>query len=103
MSATTSHVVPLPRLKDLVNLILDHIIRDLGIESVEITPDEDFYWDMDKRYLYNVQNKEPVLDIGRLADDWEFLSKMERREEAVALMMIHAAPLLRYIGEKIGQ
>jgi hypothetical protein len=94
--------VPIGDLKAVVNLILDHIVHDLKIEAVQI--EEDFYWDVDSKYLYDVQTTASDLSIGSLRDDWEFLTKMGNdRRDAVSLMLIHVAPLLRYIGEKVGQ
>jgi hypothetical protein len=104
MSAATQPVVPLTTLKQVLCTILDHIIHDLRIDSVPIDPEKDFYWDVESKDLYDTGNKNPGLEIGRLRDDWEFLSKIaEDREQGVALMLIHAAPLLRHIGERIGQ
>jgi hypothetical protein len=102
MSDASVSTVPVGELKAVVNLILDHIVHDLKVESIPI--EENLYWDMDIKYLYDVQNKAPELDIGSLVDDWDFLTKLGTdRRDAVSLMLIHVAPLLRYIGEKVGQ
>jgi hypothetical protein len=102
MSDACVPVVSIGELKAVVNLILDHMIQDLKVDSVAI--ENEFYWDMDRKYLYDVHNKTPVLDIGSLHDDWEFLAKMgSDRRDAARLMLVHVAPLLRYIGEKVGQ
>lgn len=95
--------ISISELKAVVNLILDHIVHDLKIERLQL--DEDFYWDItDKKGLYDVAKESPNLDIGSLADDWDFLVKMDKdREQAVSLMLIHVAPLLRYVGEKVGR
>ena len=49
--------------------------------------------------------KDPIeFGHGQLSHDWEFLSSiLKDKELAVALMLIHAAPILHYIGEEIGQ
>jgi len=103
----TSHnavQVRLRSLKAAVDTIFEHLIDDLKIESVAIEPGENFYWDMDKKSLYDVKNDKPEIDIGSLSDDWNFLSKVTLdRQQAVSLMLIHAAPLLRYVGEKVGK
>jgi len=97
-------VIQIEHLREVLSMILDHIIHDLKVEAVPIQASQDFYWDMDQSDLYNVRNVKPVLDLGRLSDDWGFLANMSSdRGEAVALMLIHAAPLLRYIGEKIAK
>jgi arginine repressor len=91
-------------LKKVTNAILDHVIDDLKIEKVTIENGEDFYWEVPSDKLHAVKEPPPKLDVGRLADDWEFLqSILKDKDHAVALMLIHVAPLLRRIGEKIGQ
>jgi hypothetical protein len=88
-------------LRRYVTMILDHIEHDLHITQVPLT--QNFYWDVASDALYTCDKEQPVCDIGSLVDDLDFLSKMRNQQEAVALMLIHAAPLLRYVGEKIGQ
>jgi hypothetical protein len=82
--------------------ILDHIEQDLGHASLAL--DQDDYWDVvdDERYDFT---KSPTnFEHGQLRDDWEFLSSIIKdKDQAVSLMLIHAAPLLRRIGEQIGQ
>ncbi len=88
------------KLRVITNLIFDHIRDDLKIEEVSL--DKDFYWGIPTELLYDVE-KPNDLDMGQLSDDLEFLSKIENKEEAVSIMFTHLAPLLRYIGEKVGQ
>ena len=88
-------------LRKIINLIFDHMEHDLCVTSVPI--DEDYYWDIPSKELYNVQGDQPAPGIGQLYDDWDFLSRIKDREQAVSLMLTHVAPLLRYVGEKIGQ
>jgi hypothetical protein len=95
--------IDLKSLKKATDAILDHVINDLGIEKVEIEDDADFYWDIPTDRLYAVKNSQPTLDVGRLSDDWDFVSKMLRDDAPVALMLIHVAPLLRRLAEKVGQ
>ena len=91
-------------LKTAVNAILDHILDDLSIREINIDDATDFYWDVLSDALFKVKEDQPTLAVGRLSDDWEFLEPVvSHRERAVSLMLIHAAPLLRYVGEKIGQ
>jgi hypothetical protein len=89
-------------LRKIINSIFDHIEQDLKISSVHIG--EDYYWNISTEELYNALKDPTNLNIGQLYDDWEFLKNiLEDKNQAVSLMMIHVAPLLRYIGEKIGQ
>lgn len=96
--------VDLIRLKEVTNLILDHMINDVGIKSVPIADAKDFYWEVPSQSLYAVHGNQPQLDVGRLTDDWQFLLPVSAtNEQAIALMLIHVAPLLRYIGEEVGK
>ncbi len=91
-------------LKKAVDAIFDHILNDVKVEKLTIKDDRDFYWEVPSDKLFAVKDAPPELDVGRLVDDWEFLQSVCRdKQQAVALMLIHAAPLLRHIGEEIGQ
>lgn len=92
------------RLKRTVDAIFNHLLNDVGVTRVKLTKDADFYWEVPCEHLYAVQQDQPKLDIGRLSDDWEFLSAiLKDKQQAVGLMFTHVAPILRYIGEKIGR
>lgn len=93
--------IDIEKLRSITNLVFDHIINDLKIKRVELR--KDYYWTIETEQLYVTKNDPTELNVGQLYDDWEFLTKIENREEAVAYMLIHLAPLLRYIGEEIGQ
>jgi hypothetical protein len=96
--------IDLIALKQAVNQILDHIVHDLGIKTLPIPAESDYYWEVPSDTLHSVKSSQPQLDIGRLSDDWEFLLKMlETPNGAVALMLIHLAPILRYLGEQVGE
>jgi hypothetical protein len=91
-------------LKKVVDAIFDHIGNDLKIEKLPLREDQDFYWEVPSDSLYAVKGAQPQLDVGRLRDDWEFLESITKdKSQAVALMLTHVAPLLRHIGEKVGQ
>jgi hypothetical protein len=88
--------------KQALDTVLDHIIRDLDMEAVPIDPERDFYWNLSEKDLYDTTKRNPTLDVGRIVDDWEFFSKTpEDREQTIAYMLIHAAPLLRYLAETV--
>ena len=94
--------IALSELRSSINAIFDHIENDLKIREIEL--EKNFYWEVDSESLFDTRSK-PLLDsVGSLHDDWEFLSSVAiEKDQAVALMLTHAAPLLRYIGEKVGQ
>ena len=97
-------VIDVQKLKLITNVILDRLINKLQVREVNIDYDKDYYWDLYAEDIFKVKEDQPKLGVGRLADDWEFLqSILEDSESGVSLMLIHVAPLLRFIGEKIGQ
>jgi len=94
--------INITELRLVVNRILDHIERDLGHATVRLS--EDNYWDAADEERYDFTKCPKNFEHGQLSDDWEFLSSILRdKDQAVALMLIHAAPLLRRIGEQVGQ
>jgi hypothetical protein len=94
----------LRQLKQVIDDIFDHMHNDLGIEKVSIADEQDFYWDVPSNKIRDVKADQPQLDVGRLTDDWEFLAPiLKDKNQALAIMLIHVAPLLRRIGEDVGQ
>jgi hypothetical protein len=91
-------------LKKIIDAIFDRIINDVKIEKLAVKGDRDLYWEVPSYKLYDVKEAPPHLDVGKLADDWEFLQSISKdKDQAVALMLIHVAPLLRHIGQEIGK
>lgn len=82
-------------------MIFEHIERDLRVEVVKI--EEDYYWAIHPPELYDPAKEPANLTIGQLYEDWEFLANMRHRQDAVSPMLDKVAPLLRYLGQKIGQ
>lgn len=99
-SATMKNV-DLRRLRNAVNGVLDHIVEDLGIEQVAVEQQHDFYW-LPALQRYDCSKSPAELDVGRLSDDADFIELIRRGESAdVAYNLVHIAPLLEYIAEKI--
>jgi len=99
-----THHLSVVKVKQVIDAIFAHIIQDLHIENVAVPERDELYWDilLDSSNVADVP--EPRIGVGKLSDDWEFLeSILDDREQAVSLMLIHVAPLLRYVGTKIGQ
>ena len=93
--------IDLRTLRAAVNSIFDHLMEDLGVERVTIDPAEDFYWECSVPAVHD-SSTAPSLEAGRLTDDLEFTKRIRREESgAVSYNLIHIAPLLRYIGEKV--
>jgi hypothetical protein len=89
-------------LKNAVNAVLDHLIEDLGLEKVTIADAEDFYWNCEAPGAYDRLKKPIDLSVGRLSDDVHFMNMIRRGQSAdISYNLIHVAPLLQYIAEKI--
>ncbi len=93
--------IDLRALKSAVDAVFNHLINDLRLEKVAIAEKEDFYWDFFPLEVHDTSNKPPDFGTGRLKDDLDLLKNTPTG--AVALDLIHVAPLLRYIGLKIKQ
>lgn len=90
------------KLRAAVDRLFQHIIETRGVRRVELG--SDLYWSMPEEELYNVADRPETLDIGRLSDDWEFISKLLNGEtEPVAYQLTEVAPLLRRLGEVLGR
>lgn len=89
------------KLKKITNLIFDHIIEDLSITNVEI--DKALYWTLNQEEASDLDETPIVKEIGNLSDDLEFLQHISDKESAPSIMFTHLAPLLKYIGTKVGQ
>jgi hypothetical protein len=87
-------------LKLAVNSVLDHLIEDLGLESVPL--DKDHYWDCPAPEIYDSSTRPSELTVGCLTDDMDFIQSIRRGQSADASYnLVHIAPLLRYIAETV--
>lgn len=94
--------ISISELRLVTNRIFDHIEHDLGYASVNL--DQNSYWDVADEERYDFTKSPEGLGHGQLHDDWEFLSSILRdKDQAVSLMLIHLAPVLRRVGEQVGQ
>jgi hypothetical protein len=97
-----SNKIDLQRLRTVVNEIVDHLVQDLGIDSVAIEDKEDFYWNLSSPEIYDTSRKPEEFEAGRLTDDLEFVQLIHRGESAdISYNLVHVAPLLKYVGEKV--
>jgi hypothetical protein len=94
-------LIPIDELRERICALLDHV-KSVHGETIEL--DEDYYWKISSKNLYKVaEDSLPPKEIGSLYEDWEFLCKLKDADyTGPALMLDKAAPLLRYIGEKVG-
>ena len=97
---------PTIRIADLRQIVDDLLAHVEKVHGPEVPIDKDYYWSLGNDVLYDTQRSVGNIDeIGSLGDDWEFLLNMKGtdiRNEGPSLMLAHAAPLLRYIGETVG-
>jgi hypothetical protein len=94
--------IDLKLIKTAVNAVLDHIIEDLQMEKIQIDDQEDFYWSCPDSELYDMSKKPQGMDIGRLSDDADFVSLIQRGQGGdVYYNLVHIFPILRYLAEKI--
>jgi len=96
--------IEIAELRRIVDALLAHVER---VHGPEFKLDTDYFWDLGSPQMWNVGTEIVKVDeVGSLGDSWEFLFNMRDHDiERVgpSLMLIHAAPLLRYIGEKVGE
>lgn len=89
-------------LKLAVNAVLDHVVEDLGIERIKIEEGTDYYWHCPASEIHDMSKKPLGLDVGRLSDDVDFVRLVKRGQSAdVSSNLVHIAPLLRYIADRI--
>jgi hypothetical protein len=97
----TRHI-DIAALKVAVNAVLDHLIDDLGINTIRIENDSDYYWHCPASEIHDMSKTPIGLDVGLLSDDVDF-AKLVRRGEGgdISYNLVHIAPLLRHIGESV--
>lgn len=89
-------------LRVICNRIFDHIQNDLELRDLKL--EDDYYWEIDDSLLFKVATRPEIVEIGSLLDDYEFVrSSVTSDSEVPSLMLIHVSPLLRYLGNRIGQ
>ncbi len=94
--------IDLVNIKLAVDTVLNHVLEDLEIRKVSIDPKEDFYWECPAPQVYDSSMAPQQVDSGRLTDDVQFIEMIRRGQGAdVSYNLVHLAPLLRYIGEKV--
>ena len=85
--------IEIAKLRVVLNKILDFIEHDLHREKVNLG--RDHYWEVPLNQMYETTEPRFPLNCGSLEDDWNFLlSALTQKQQAVPVMLIHAAPLL---------
>ena len=93
--------INLAELRRIVDALLVNAEKEFG---PEIPLDHDYYWDTSGPGIYDMSQPAPPNDeVGSLGDSWEFLFDMRERDiaqEGPYLILLHVAPLLRYLADK---
>ena len=96
------NVIDLRELQLVINRLLNHIIEEKRIAKVELV--KDYYWNIPTSELYAVASDPKHLDVGSLFDDWGFVRGLTNQGETpVAMQLAEVAPILRYIGNVVGE
>jgi hypothetical protein len=96
--------IDLKHLKRAVNTVFDHLIEDLQVERVAIEEREDFYWSCSPSERYDSSKKPSEWWAGQLSDDLDFTKLIQRGQNGdISYNLVHGAPLLRYVAEKVKQ
>jgi hypothetical protein len=94
--------IDIKALKDAVNAVLDHLIYDLGYDKIKVEDSDYHYWHCPASEIHDMSKNPVGLDIGSLSDDIDFVKLIKRGQTGdVSYNLVHVAPLLRYIAEKI--
>jgi hypothetical protein len=92
--------IKISELRMVVNRIFDHIENELGQRIISLSQDD--YWELGQIDRYDFTKDPSRHEVGKLYDDWEFLSAILTDENnSVPYMLVHLAPLLRFIGEEV--
>ena len=90
----STNSVDLKVLREVTNRIFDFIERDLNMKAVELP--HNFYWSVGDEVLYEMAQQPQQLDCGSLVDDFEFVESAHKSpEQAIPLVLMHVAPLLK--------
>lgn len=89
-------------IRKVVLRLLDHIERDRGITSVQLS--KNLYWGFEPQARFDMSRDPPEFEVGSLNDDWEFVSGLlDDSNEPVSLQLTELAPILDFIGQEIGE
>jgi hypothetical protein len=88
--------------RKVVLRLLDHIERDRGISSVQLS--KNFYWGIEPQARFDMGRDPSEFEVGSLDDDWEFVSGLlDDSNEPVPLQLTELAPILDFIGQEVGE
>ena len=95
--------IKIAELRRIVDALLVHAEKEHG---PEVRLDQDYYWDLSGPKIYDTSKSlGDIKEVGSLGDDWEFLYDMRDQNietDGPYQMLVHAAPLLRYLADKAG-
>jgi len=93
--------IKLRELEAITAALIARLFVEFPEGVVTIPEGQDYYWHVPADELNDMDNKPQKLNVGRLSDDWEFLRPLiEHEEQVFSLMMVHLAPILRFLAER---
>lgn len=91
--------IDINKLLKIITICLNEI-KEINEEIVNIDKN-DYYETSEKRYNFDGCDE---INVGSLKDDWDFLNlSHDRGDAANPYMLIHAAPILRFLAEKFAK
>lgn len=88
--------------RKIVLRLLDHIEKDRGIESVQLS--QNFYWLIEPEARFDMNRDPSAFEVGSLVDEWDLVSGLLREgSEPVSLQLTELAPVLDFIGRAVGR
>jgi hypothetical protein len=85
-------------LRRMADILFDHL-ESLGERTIEI--EDDYYWTIDEKQLYDPTQSPTDFSLGQLTDDWQELRKVLDSQKTVSYSLVWFASLLRAIGQKV--
>lgn len=86
-------------IRKLLNILSNELEKLDDNEVVKL--EEDLYWNILDKELYNPYHEPAKLTMGSLTEDWEFLQKILNDErEMIDYDLYKLASVLRFVGKK---
>jgi hypothetical protein len=101
MEEDKMHVIDVQKLKESIDVLLEHIINS-GVDHLTI--ETQYYWQVEASQEYDFQREPVGYAVGDLFED---LATIERvllnKESAVAYTLAELAPIIAYVGKAAGR
>jgi len=96
--------IQLDKLKFVISELIEAYARDSGQNEIVIPEDKKFYWNVAPDEMAVSETQSPKLNVGNLADDWEFLERMlSSGYKPMSIMLLHVYPIISYMVKEVIQ